>query len=89
MSIGRSIIGLALTGVLLLILFGSIGLPQIIFLLFLAFLLLIYIVPTIVAFKRDKRNRIAIFVLNILLGWTLIGWVVALVWSLTVDERHS
>lgn len=33
-----------------------------------------------------KRNAGAIFVLNLLLGWTVIGWIVALVWALTVDS---
>ena len=47
--------------------------------------LLIYFLPTIVG--RRKRNAGAIFVLNLLLGWTLIGWVVALVWALTYEER--
>lgn len=41
----------------------------------------IYFLPTAVGWK--KRNASAIFVLNLLLGWTLIGWVVALVWATT------
>jgi hypothetical protein len=46
-----------------------------------------YFLPTIVAFLRSKRNGAAIMALNILLGWTLIGWAIAMVWSLTSDER--
>lgn len=42
-----------------------------------------YLAPTIVAFVRHHHNQWAIFALNLLLGWTVIGWVVALVWSLT------
>ncbi len=42
-------------------------------------------IPTVVAFVRKKRNRGAIMLINILLGWTVIGWVVALVWAFTVD----
>lgn len=45
--------------------------------------LVIYFIPTIVGWK--KKNKGAIFVLNLLLGWTFIGWVVALVWSMTKD----
>jgi hypothetical protein len=41
----------------------------------------IYFVPSIVASNRMHRNRTAIFVLNLFLGWTLLGWVVALVWA--------
>jgi Superinfection immunity protein len=43
-----------------------------------------YFAPTLIALK--KRNIRAIFALNLLLGWTLVGWVVALVWSLTREE---
>ena len=44
-----------------------------------------YFLPTIIAFYRDKRNTGAIFALNFFLGFTLIGWVIALVWALTKD----
>ena len=29
----------------------------------------------------------AILILNLLLGWTCLGWVIALVWSFTAVER--
>jgi Superinfection immunity protein len=45
----------------------------------------LYFVPAIIAFSRNHRNRVAILVLDLLLGWTLLGWVGALVWSLTAD----
>jgi hypothetical protein len=48
-------------------------------------LMFVYLVPTLIAAARHTENRIAIFNLNLLLGWTLIGWVVALVWSLSRD----
>lgn len=53
--------------------------------LFLVLLILAFIglLPSVIAFVRRHHNRYAILVLNILLGWTLIGWAVALVWSLT------
>ena len=44
-----------------------------------------YFLPSIVAFARSKRDAASIFVLNLLLGWTAIGWVIALVWSLRAD----
>jgi Superinfection immunity protein len=47
----------------------------------LALSLAIYFIPTLVAFERLRRNRGAIFVLNLFLGWTLVGWVAALVWA--------
>lgn len=47
----------------------------------------VYFIPTIVAFKRGHHNRWPIAVLNFFLGSTCIGWVVALIWSLTVVEK--
>ena len=46
--------------------------------------LVIYFVPTIVAMVREHHNRVAIIVLNLLVGWTIIGWVIALVWAFTM-----
>ncbi|HEY4661196.1 MAG TPA: superinfection immunity protein [Terriglobales bacterium] len=45
----------------------------------------LYFLPTIVAFGRGKRDAVSILVLNLLLGWTAIGWVIALVWALRQD----
>jgi hypothetical protein len=47
--------------------------------------LVFYFLPTIVGW--NKRNAGAIFVLNLLLGWTFFGRVVALVWALTYDPH--
>jgi uncharacterized membrane protein len=51
--------------------------------LLIAGLLLLYLLPAIVGHK--KRNASAIMVLNLFLGWTLVGWVVALVWATTTE----
>ena len=40
-----------------------------------------YFLPTLIAFLRRHKNKLAIFLLNLLLGWTVLGWVVSLVWS--------
>jgi pilus assembly protein TadC len=44
-----------------------------------------YFIPSIVAYNRKKRNKEAILILNLFLGWTVIGWVGALIWVLTQD----
>jgi hypothetical protein len=46
---------------------------------------LIYFTPAIVALRRWHRQRMAITMLNLFLGWSLIGWVGALVWACTTD----
>lgn len=45
--------------------------------------LAIYFAPTEVARQRHHPQIAAIFVLNLLLGWTLLGWVGAMVWAWT------
>jgi Superinfection immunity protein len=50
--------------------------------------LLIYFLPTFIAWMRGHQNTFAIVVLNILAGWTFIGWVAALVWACTTVQRE-
>jgi len=53
-------------------------------LLFLA--LLLYFIPAAVANGRGHRNSAAIMALNILLGWTILGWIIALIWAFTQPQ---
>lgn len=43
--------------------------------------LALYFISTFVAFARNRSNVRAIFLLNALTGWTVIGWGVALLWA--------
>lgn len=52
-------------------------------LLLFAVCIFVYFLPAIVGGK--KKNIGAIFALNLLLGWTVVGWIVSLVWALTKD----
>lgn len=38
------------------------------------------------AYGKHKKNRESVLILNIFLGWTLIGWVIAAVWAAKVDD---
>jgi Superinfection immunity protein len=49
----------------------------------------IYFLPTIVAFSRQHHNSAAIMALNLFLGCTVVGWVVALCWALTQVKGPS
>ena len=51
----------------------------------LAIAVYLYFIPAIVASKKKRQDAMAIFVLNLFLGWTFIGWVVALVWAAKTD----
>ena len=52
---------------------------------FLLLLIIIYFLPTIIANHRNHRNKLFIAILNLFLGWTLLGWLAFLIWSLNGD----
>jgi hypothetical protein len=52
---------------------------------FFGFPLILYFLPSIIALARNKRDTLAIFLLNLFLGWSVIGWIVALVWAAKND----
>jgi hypothetical protein len=52
-------------------------------------LLMAYFIPTVVANGRRHHNTMAIFVLNLFLGWTFIGWLAALVWACTSVQARA
>jgi ABC-type sugar transport system permease subunit len=47
---------------------------------------LFYFLPFAIAFHKKRANTGAIFALNLFLGWSLIGWVAALVWALKEEQ---
>ena len=48
-----------------------------------AIVFMIYLLPTYVALGRCHHSAAAIFVLNLFLGFTFLGWVIALIWACT------
>lgn len=56
---------------------------------YLAILAAVYMLPALIAHHRRHRNRLAITWLNLLLGWTLIGWIISLVWACTADTEPA
>ncbi|QPD04933.1 MAG: hypothetical protein Nkreftii_002707 [Candidatus Nitrospira kreftii] len=42
----------------------------------------IYLLPAFIALWRGHPSCIPILIVNLLLGWTVIGWVGTLVWTL-------
>jgi ABC-type sugar transport system permease subunit len=59
---------------------------RLLFAVLITLLSLFYFLPFAIAFNRKRANTGAIFALNLFLGWSLIGWVVALVWSLKEEN---
>lgn len=52
-------------------------------------MLVLYVVPSVVAYVRDHQNLMPILILNLFFGWTLLGWVICLAWSFTSDVKES
>lgn len=52
------------------------------------FLVVMYMLPTIIAARRKHINLGAIACMNIFLGLTILGWFGALIWSLT-SSTHA
>lgn len=46
-------------------------------------ILALYFLPTILALARSRYGAGAVFVVNLVFGWTILGWIVALIWSLS------
>ena len=51
--------------------------------------LTLYMLPAGIGIIRGRSNAGAIFVLNLFLGWTLIGWVISLVWAVADDNKKT
>ena len=43
--------------------------------------LFLYLIPTVIAAKNRHPKRVAIFVVNLLLGVTILGYVGAMLWA--------
>lgn len=55
----------------------------------LLFCLLVYFLPSVVAYARDHTNSDSILIVNLFLGWTFLGWVVALAWAFSSGGRKT
>ena len=65
---------------------GSAAGGMLLLILVVGFAILIYFIPSFVA--AGHHNRGAIIVLNLFLGWTFLGWIIALVWACTKSEQR-
>jgi hypothetical protein len=46
-----------------------------------------YLIPTALAIYRDCKATVWIAMVNVFLGWTMFGWVVALGWAACAETR--
>ena len=61
----------------------------IVFYLALGFMLGLYIAPLIIATVRDHHRLPWIGLVNFAAGWTVVGWIGALVWSVTTIRQPA
>jgi glucan phosphoethanolaminetransferase (alkaline phosphatase superfamily) len=52
-------------------------------------LLALYPVPVVIAACRSHPNTVPILLVNLFLGWTFLGWFVALVWACTSTSKSA
>ena len=64
----------------------GLGIPELLVLLLVLGLLFL---PTFVAWQRSHPNFWAIVAVNLLLGWSGIGWLAALVWAFVGSPKET
>lgn len=69
----QGFVGHSMMGNFCLILLGIIG-------------IILYFLPSIIAFKRRHSSRFGILIINLFFGWTFIGWIVSLAWSVSKKD---
>lgn len=52
-------------------------------------IIILYFLPTFNAYSNKKRNAGSVFVINFFLGWSIIGWIVALSMSMGKDAKPT
>jgi cation transporter-like permease len=55
-------------------------------LIFLAIGFIAYFVPSMIALGRRHPKKGQIILVNVLLGWSLVGWIVSLVWAFSSPQ---
>jgi hypothetical protein len=50
--------------------------------------LALYFLPALIAGGRHLHERTAITLLNLFLGWTFIGWIIAFIWAIAAPAPY-
>jgi Superinfection immunity protein len=48
---------------------------------------ILYFVPTVIAWWLRVKSLRSIFYINLVFGWTIVGWIFAVIW--TMAERNE
>jgi len=55
----------------------------------LLFLGIVYLLPTIIAVARSHPAGPLIFMVNIAFGWTLLVWIICIIWAFSNDLARA
>jgi len=58
-------------------------------LLMIVFFIAVMFAPTYIAYKRKLKRRFACFWINLLVGWTIIGWIPLIAWAALTSAIES
>lgn len=50
--------------------------------------ILLYLLPALIAYDQGHDRRFGIAISTLVLGWTLIGWMILLLWALLGERRE-
>lgn len=56
------------------------------FLIYLCIILWIYFLPSLIGASRHKKNNGMVIVTNLFFGWTILGWIIALIMAFGETE---
>lgn len=52
-------------------------------------LVLLYLLPAILAYSLGSAHTKGVLTLNLILGWTILGWLAALIWAILSGNGGS
>ena len=50
--------------------------------------IVLYLLPSIIAIKKKHKDLIKILIINIFLGWTIVGWIISLVLAINMQNKE-
>ncbi len=49
----------------------------------------VYFWPYNITLRKKKEDKLAIFIINLILAWTIVGWIVCLMWAISLSDDRT
>lgn len=49
----------------------------------------IYFWPLNIALRKNVEDKWAVFIINLVLAWTIIGWIICLMWTISLNDERT